>query len=108
VDRIRYWALGDDPLVQEVSGQWFLTMMEGVIPRVALSKAVDSEQLRQIRTPVLFFLGTKDNVVGSYKKAERRASNIPDIRVEELDTGHVPGIEQRAVVNPQILEFLQG
>jgi pimeloyl-ACP methyl ester carboxylesterase len=99
VDRIRYWALGDDPLVQEVSGQWFLTMMEGVIPRVALSKAVDSEQL---------FLGTKDNVVGSYKKAERRASNIPDIRVEELDTGHVPGIEQRAVVNPQILEFLQG
>jgi pimeloyl-ACP methyl ester carboxylesterase len=108
LDRVRLWALGEDPAVQEMSGQWFYTMMEGVIPRVALPKAVDPEHLRQIRAPVLLFLGTKDNVVGSHKKAERRANNIPDIRVEVLDTGHVPGIEQPAVVNPQILEFLRG
>ena len=73
------WALGDNPAVRNFSGEWFLTMMEGVVPRVALPRAVKPEHLQSINLPVLLFLGTKDNVVGSSKKAEKRAKNIPNI-----------------------------
>jgi pimeloyl-ACP methyl ester carboxylesterase len=90
-----------------MNGQWFFTMMEGIILRVALPKAIDPEDLLQLRSPVLLFLGTKDNVMGSYKKAEKRGRNIPNIEVEVLDTAHVPGIEQPQVVNPRIIEFLR-
>jgi pimeloyl-ACP methyl ester carboxylesterase len=100
------WALGDNPAVQNFSGEWFLTMMEGVIPRVALPRAVKPVHLQSIEAPVLLFLGTKDNVVGSSKKAERRAAKMEDIKIEILDTGHVPGIEKADVVNSHIIKFL--
>ena len=100
------WALGDNPAVRNFSGEWFLTMMEGVIPRVALPRAVKPVHLQSIEAPVLLFLGTKDNVVGSSKKAERRAAKMEDIKIEILDTGHVPGIEKADVVNSHIIKFL--
>ena len=50
-------------------------------------------------------LGKRDNLVGDPAKATALVQDIPDIRVEVLDTGHLVGAEQPQQVNTLILEF---
>lgn len=57
--------------------------------------------------PVLLVWGKQDNTV-PIELSDVARRNIPGIRYEPIDSaGHLPHIEQSAVVNPILLEFLR-
>ena len=58
-----------------------------------------------MQMPVLTFLGTKDKVIGDAEKAKTLAENIPDVRVEIVESGHLIGAEIPDIVNPAMHEF---
>jgi pimeloyl-ACP methyl ester carboxylesterase len=104
--RTSHWAIGVDLGVQEKCGEWFITMMQGVIPKVAFPKFITPKQKQSIKVPVLLFLGTKDNVVGGHEKAIENAQYLPDVQIEVLESGHLIGVEHAETINNKIAEFL--
>ncbi|MBL7199321.1 MAG: hypothetical protein ISS56_04165 [Anaerolineae bacterium] len=58
--------------------------------------------------PVLFVFGERDNLVGDPEAARALVQDIPDVRVEVVDAGHLMGAEQPERVNALITEFFQG
>jgi len=101
------WAFGEDPKLDEGFGEWFRLFMAGVFPRKARPTVFATEQLQSLDVPVLLVLGEKDNLVGDPENARALAQDIPDLRVEVLDTGHLIGVEQPEPVNALILEFFE-
>ncbi|UCC88650.1 MAG: alpha/beta fold hydrolase [Anaerolineales bacterium] len=100
------WAFGDDPRLNEGFGEWFRLLMAGVFPRKARPTLFTPEQLQGLDVPVLLVLGKKDKLVGDPENAKMQAQDIPDLRVEILDSGHLIGAEQPEQVNSIIIEFL--
>jgi pimeloyl-ACP methyl ester carboxylesterase len=103
-DTVR-WAIGDDPGVLEACGEWFWTLLDGVMSKQARPQTFAPEQLQTLEVPVLLVLGQKDNLVGDPEKARELAQNIPDVQVEVLDAAHAIGVEQPEQVNALIDEF---
>ena len=101
------WAFGDHPKLEEGFGEWFRLLMAGVFPRKARPTRFAPEQLQSLKIPVLLVLGEKDNLVGDPENARQLAQDIPDLRVEVLDSGHLIGVEQPEQVNELILEFFE-
>jgi pimeloyl-ACP methyl ester carboxylesterase len=101
------WAFGDDPKVVDAFGEWFQLLMAGVIPKKATPIPFTAEQRQSLRVPVLLILGERDNLVGDPEIARAKVQDIPDIRVEVLDTGHLIGAEQPQRVNELIIEFFE-
>ena len=81
--------------------------MAGVFPHKARPTTFTPEQLQSLKVPVLLVLGEKDNLVGDPENAKTLAQDIPDLRVEILDTGHLIGVEQPDQVNALIVEFFE-
>ena len=81
--------------------------MAGVFPRKARPTRFAPEQLQSLKIPVLLVLGEKDNLVGDPENARQLAQDVPDLRVEVLDSGHLIGVEQPEQVNELILEFFE-
>jgi pimeloyl-ACP methyl ester carboxylesterase len=101
------WAFSDDPKLDEAFGEWFRLLMAGVFPHKARPTTFTPEQLQSLKAPVLLVLGEKDNLVGNPENAKTLAQDIPDLRVEILDTGHLIGVEQPDQVNALIVEFFE-
>jgi pimeloyl-ACP methyl ester carboxylesterase len=99
------WAFSDDPRLGEEFGEWFRLIMTGLNPAKVAPLPLKPDQRRRIRVPVLLVLGKRDNLVGDPAKATALVQDMPDIRVEVLDTGHLIGAEQPEQVNALILEF---
>jgi len=102
------WAFGENPKLEEALGEWFRLLMSGTFPQKARPIQFTAEQRQSLKIPVLLVLGEKDNLVGDPENARALAQDIPDIRVEVLDTGHLIGVEQPEQVNALIIEFLEG
>ena len=100
------WAFGDDPKVTRFSGEWLRLFMTETFPRKARPVPFTPGQLRNIKVPVLLVLGKRDNLVGDPENTRPLAQNIPDVRIEVLNTGHFVGVEQPQKVNRLIIEFL--
>ena len=100
------WAFGDDPQVVNEFGEQLRLLMAGGVPKKATPVRFTAEQRQSLEVPVLLILGQKDNLVGDPEAARALVQDIPDIRVEVLDTGHLIGAEQPEKVNALILEFL--
>lgn len=107
-DYVMRWALGDDDYVVAEYGDWFNCIMEGTIPSVAQPVPLTTEQKKQMKMPVLLFLGTNDAIVGDGEYARQVAEDFPDIRIEALESGHLVSVEQRDTVNKVVSEFLGG
>ena len=84
-------------------------MLEAVAspPRVARPVALEPEEFRRIELPVLLLLGTRDPLVGDAAKAARRASDLPDLRVETLESSHLVAVERADEVNALMVAFLR-
>jgi len=54
---------------------------------------------------LLFVFGDRDNLVGDPQKATALVQDIPDVRVEVVNAGHLMGAELSAQVNESILAF---
>ncbi|MBD3289115.1 hypothetical protein GF337_09950 [candidate division KSB1 bacterium] len=47
------WAFGDDPAINAAVGEWFETILTGVISRQARPTPFTQEQLQHLKMPVL-------------------------------------------------------
>lgn len=99
------WALGESDRVVNDFGEWFYTVLDGTVPKPTPPTTFTPERLQQLQVPTLVFLGTKDKVIGDAEKAKTLAENIPDARVEIVESGHLIGAEVPDIVNPAMLEF---
>ena len=99
------WAFGTDPKVRERFREWFWLVLNGTMPKATRPSSFTAGQLQQLKVPVLAYFGTQDGVIGDAEKAKTLAENIPDVRVEIVESGHVIGVELPDVVNPAMLEF---
>jgi pimeloyl-ACP methyl ester carboxylesterase len=101
------WALGDSPVVLDTTEEWFREVMSGTFPSVARPVRFTSEQLQSIEIPVLLVLGDEDRLLGKPEKASSLARNIPDIRIDVVDSGHLISLEQVDLVNELLYEFFK-
>jgi pimeloyl-ACP methyl ester carboxylesterase len=101
------WAFSDDPKLGQEFGEWFRLVMTGLNPVKVAPLPFKPEQRQSIQVPVLLVLGRRDNLVGDPAKARALVQDIPDIRVEVLDTGHLIGAEQPEQTNTLIIEFCE-
>jgi pimeloyl-ACP methyl ester carboxylesterase len=100
------WAFGDDPGVNEAVGEWFQTILKGVISRQARPKPFTKERYQSLKVPALLLLGRRDGLVGNPENAQKLVQSIPDVRVEILDTGHLISAEKPDEFNTLVHDFL--
>lgn len=100
------WAFGDNPGVAGMFGEWFPLLMTETFPRKARPVQFTADELSSLQAPVLLILGSRDNLVGDPEKSRALAQDIPDVRIEVLDSGHLIGVEKPRRVNNLLLEFL--
>jgi pimeloyl-ACP methyl ester carboxylesterase len=103
---VAQWALGNDPYVKQKYGDWFEAIVRGTIPSVAKPVPLTTDQKKNIKIPVLLFLGTKDPIVGDAEQARKVAEEFPNIQVEILESGHLISVEQAEHINKRIHDFL--
>jgi pimeloyl-ACP methyl ester carboxylesterase len=101
------WAFGDDPKLGEEFGEWFRLTMTGLNPAKVAPFPFKPGERQSIQVPVLLVLGERDNLVGDPARATALVQDIPDIRVEVLDTGHLIGAEAPDQVNALIRQFFE-
>jgi pimeloyl-ACP methyl ester carboxylesterase len=99
------WAFSDDPRMAEEFGEWFRLLMSGVFPVKVAPWTLPAEARQSLAVPVMFIFGQRDNLVGDPDAARALVQDIPDVRVEVLDTGHLIAAEQPEQVNALLLEF---
>jgi pimeloyl-ACP methyl ester carboxylesterase len=104
-DRTFHWAFSDDPRLGEAFGDWFRLIMSGTTPAKVAPLPFNPEQRQSIQVPVLLVLGARDNLVGDPAKATALVQDIPDVRVEVLDTGHLIAAEQPEQTNALLIAF---
>jgi pimeloyl-ACP methyl ester carboxylesterase len=102
-----HWAFGDNPKVNEAFGEWFYTLLEGVISRQARPQPFTSEQFESIKSPVLLLLGKRDGLVGNPENTKQVVKKIPNIKVEVLDTGHLISAEKPEQFNKLVYDFIE-
>ena len=101
------WAFSDsDKLIEEFS-EWFTLTMTGYTGgtiRVAPSM-LSAEQRQSFQMPVMFIFGTRDNLVGDPQAAKALVQDVPDVRVEIVEAGHLMGGEIPEECNQLLLDF---
>jgi len=80
--------------------------MNGTIPSIGKPIPMTIEQKRDMKMPVLLFIGTKDKIVGDADHAKSTAKEYPNIQIEVLESGHLIAIEHRDYVNQKVKSFL--
>jgi len=107
-ERTSRWALGTSPAVTERYGAWFKAVLQAVAtpPRVARPVPLERSEFERIRIPVLLMLGTRDPLVGDASRAAERASAMPDLQVEMLESSHLVAVERANEVNELLVRFL--
>jgi pimeloyl-ACP methyl ester carboxylesterase len=102
------WAFSDSTELKEDFGEWFRLLMTGYNATTKVMPLPFSAEERQsLQVPVLFVFGERDNLVGDPEAAKALVQDIPDVRVEVVEAGHLVGGEQPEQVNALILEFFE-
>lgn len=102
------WAFSDNPQLGEEFGEWFQLTMTGYNPAARIAPfPISAEERQSLKVPVLFVFGKRDNLVGDPEVARGLVQDIPNVRVEVLDAGHLMGAEQPEQVNALITEFFE-
>jgi len=101
------WAFGSDPDINEVVGEWFRLILEGVISRQARPQPFTQQELQRLQMPVLLLLGQRDGLVGDPDNTINHVQHIPGIQVEKLDTGHLISAERPDQFNRIVIDFIR-
>jgi pimeloyl-ACP methyl ester carboxylesterase len=102
------WAFGDNAEIRQDFREWFLLIMNGYNPAKVPPWPLSSEQRRSLKVPVMMVLGSRDHLVGDPEAARALVSDIPDIRVEVVQAGHLMAVERdeaAAVVREECVRF---
>ena len=101
------WAFSDSEKLIEEFGEWFTLTMTGYTGgtmRVS-PKMLSAEQRQNFQMPVMFIFGTRDNLVGDPEAAKALVQDIPNVRVEIVEAGHLMGGEIPEKCNQLLLDF---
>jgi len=101
------WAFSDSAELKEDFGEWFRLLMSETFPRKVAPMPLSAEQRQSLQVPVLFVFGERDNLVGDPEAARALVQDIPDVRVEVVEAGHLMGGEQPEQVNALVLAFFE-
>ena len=101
------WAFSDSPKLKEEFSEWFPLLMSGVFPAKVTPLPLSPEERQSIKVPVLFVFGERDNLVGNPEAAKALVQDIPDVRVEIVEAGHLMGAELSEQINALITGFFQ-
>lgn len=101
------WAFSDNAELKEDFGEWFPMLMTGIFPAKVTPLPFSPEERQSLKVPVLFVFGDRDNLVGDPQKATVLVKDIPEVRVEVVNAGHLMGAELSAQVNALIIEFFE-
>jgi pimeloyl-ACP methyl ester carboxylesterase len=99
------WAFSDDSRLKSEYSEWFPLVMRGLIPAKVAPLPFQAEERELIRVPVLFVFGKRDNLVGDPENAKRLVQNMPAVRVEIVDAGHLMAAEKPDIVDRLIIDF---
>jgi pimeloyl-ACP methyl ester carboxylesterase len=102
------WAFSDSAKLKEEFGEWFPLLMSDTFPAKVTPLPLSAEQRQSLEVPVMFVFGERDNLVGDPETARALVQDIPDVRVEIVEAGHLMGAEIPAQVNALIKEFFTG
>ena len=101
------WAFSDSAKLKEEFGEWFPLLMSDTFPAKVTPLPLSAEQRQSLEVPVMFVFGERDNLVGDPETARALVQDIPDVRVEIVEAGHLMGAEIPAQVNALILGFFE-
>ena len=108
-DGIFRWAFSDAAALKADFEEWFrLLMSNHNATTKVLPAPFSAEERQQLSMPVLFVFGTRDNLVGDPEAATALVQDIPDVRVEVLEAGHLMGGENPESTSNLILDFFEG
>lgn len=99
------WAFSDSDALMEDFGEWFRLFMSEVTPIKVPPLPLPAADRQQITVPVLFVFGSRDNLVGDPVAAEALVQDMPDVRVEIVEAGHLMGAEIPDQINELLLAF---
>jgi pimeloyl-ACP methyl ester carboxylesterase len=102
------WAFSDSAKLKEEFGEWFPLLMSGTFPAKVTPLPLSAEQRQSFKVPVMFVFGERDNLVGNPEAARALVQDIPDVRVEIVEAGHLMGAEIPERINALITEFFTG
>lgn len=81
--------------------------MSGTTPLKVPPMPFSAEQRQQLKIPVLFVFGSRDNLVGDPVKAESLVQNMKNVKVEIIDAGHLMAAEKPKKINKLIIDFFR-
>jgi pimeloyl-ACP methyl ester carboxylesterase len=93
--------------LKEYFSEWFPLIMTSYNSVKVAPLPFSAEERQRLKVPVLFVFGEGDNLVGDPELARALVQDMPDVRVEVLDAGHLVGAEQPEQVNALITEFFE-
>ena len=99
------WAFSDSPKIMQDFGDWFHLIMTAYNPAKVAPLPISEKKRQSIQVPVLFIFGKRDNLVGNAARARDLVQDIPEVKVEIIDAGHLMAAEIPEQVNTLILEF---
>lgn len=101
------WAFSSSEPLQEDFEEWFRLLMSGTAPQKVMPMPFSAEQRQSLQVPVLFVLGERDHLVGDPQKAAIMVQDVPDVKVEIVNAGHLMGGEIPNEINSLVLDFLE-
>lgn len=99
------WAFSENQQLRAEFGEWFALVMRGLVPVKVAPLPFSAAERQRLKIPVLFVFGKRDNLVGDPETARAIVQDIPDVRIEVLDAGHLMAAEKPQQVNALILDF---
>ena len=103
-DSTIHWSFGDDPELRSQIDEWFYLVFQ-TAPQQSPPITMKAEELQKVNVPTLDVLGTNDNLMGDLGAVRGLASNVPEIEIVEIESGHLMGIEKPDICNQLILDF---
>jgi pimeloyl-ACP methyl ester carboxylesterase len=102
------WAFSDSEKLTNEFGKWFRLYMTAFNPNFKVRPTMFSAKERKsLKMPVMFVFGERDNLVGDTKAASELVQDVPDVRVEIVNAGHLMAAEQPGEVNGLITDFFK-
>lgn len=101
------WAFSDSTKLKEEFGDWFVLIMNGYNPAKVTPLPFSAEERQSLQVPVMFVFGKRDNLVGDPEAAKALVQDIPNVRVEIVDAGHLMAAEEPGQANALITSFFE-
>jgi pimeloyl-ACP methyl ester carboxylesterase len=111
--RMVYWGAKDlinknKKMVEDIVDHSLLARRCFMPKRVIAPTVLSDKELRSIRIPTLYLVGTNEKLYSALKAVKRLNKVVPQIRTEVIpNAGHDFAVVQAEMVNKKVLEFLK-